>query len=604
MTLCDRVAAKYKEKKKVKTQKGESTVYLYSERQVKNRNKEKAKRLESLRKNIGDLMGRVKRDLKSEDVDTKLTALAVALVDSTYERIGNEESADERGHYGVTGWLKSHVKFSKSKAVIKYTGKAGVEHTKEVKDKAILSALRDACEAVEKDDPIFEYDGGTVTPEKVNAYLKPSKITAKDLRGYHANDTIKAILRTLRGKGGKLPKDKEERKAKLKEEWKQALAETAEIIGHESITLKKSYLVPGLEADFMKNGTVNDKMASLQSSRYSSIAQRVSQRWAHLHDCVIHAGCPVCGFTVDEATGEVYDPGYPCPVCGVGGAVVLSAEDSLGRQKIASEADSEVTLAARVMVAAYQGSPGIDKTANMAGRVKDLLALWKRAPSVWEKIKEAIGLPDDFDSLSMLGKAHALMGAFKEFAAQGKKAVAHIFHQLPTTFPLSMFFVPRKKVPGITDLLARLVDEVPWLKSALGKASAHLGKLDDLLDKYVPITSKVIKAAAFIWVWFAAAELSWDIPFLVRGFTGLIGLGELFGSMPESALGLIASMFGLGYGALPVTLVIRLVWLVAEDYLSWVPGKGLKVHWDKLGIQRHDELVVTALVTPPRARSL
>lgn len=33
-------------------------------------------------------------------------------------------------------------------------------------------------------------------------------------------------------------------------------------------------------------------------------------------------GCPNCGFTHDPETGAIYDVTYPCPECGLGGAIV------------------------------------------------------------------------------------------------------------------------------------------------------------------------------------------------------------------------------------------------------------------------------------------
>lgn len=253
-TMAQRLAAKYKGKKK--TDKG-NTVYMYSEKQIEHRNREKAKRIEKLRGKIGDVRAKVKKDLKSDDPEVKLTALAVALMDHTYERVGNEESADD-GHFGVTGWQKGHVSFGKGKARLKYVGKSGVKHDKDVTDKAVLSALRDAYEAVEGEEAsLFEYEGGKVTAEKVNAYLKDFDITAKDIRGFHANQEMKDRLKEERKKGGALPEDKKKREKQLKEEFKAALEATAEAVGHEPSTLRSQYLVPGLEDDYMDNGKID-----------------------------------------------------------------------------------------------------------------------------------------------------------------------------------------------------------------------------------------------------------------------------------------------------------------------------------------------------------
>ena len=64
----------------------------------------------------------------------------------------------------------------------------------------------------------------------------------------------------MSAKGGKLPEDKKEREKKLKAEFKEALEGTAEAVGHEPATLKSQYLVPGLEDEFLKDGTVTEKM--------------------------------------------------------------------------------------------------------------------------------------------------------------------------------------------------------------------------------------------------------------------------------------------------------------------------------------------------------
>jgi len=263
MSLTARVAARFKEKKE--NPNGGAPIYLYSKGQVAHRNREKAKRLEKLRGSIKNLRDQVKEDLKSDDPTTSLTALAVALIDHTYERVGNDTSAsgesNEKGekHYGVTTWRKNHVSFGKGKATVKYVGKSGVKQTKTVTDKAIVTALRNAYEGCEGDD-IFCHSSGKVNATKVNAYLKQFDITAKDLRGFHANREMQDRLREVRSKGGNLPEDTKEREAKLKKEFKEALEETAKAVGHEASTLRSQYLVPKLEDSFLKDGTVLGKM--------------------------------------------------------------------------------------------------------------------------------------------------------------------------------------------------------------------------------------------------------------------------------------------------------------------------------------------------------
>lgn len=276
---------KYKEKKEVPKADGSgtTTVYVYGPRQVSNRNKAKAERVEKLRHSMTDLRKQVRKDLDAKDDKTRLTALAIALIDATFERVGNDDSAED-GHFGVTGWLKQHLTFGKGKATIKYVGKSGVKHEKVVEDAKLVKALKGCCENKSPEDPILSFgaedkDGVVkITSRDVNTYLKPFDVTAKDLRGFHANREMQDQLRALRLKGPDLPHGRKDKDKILKEEFKKALEATAEAVGHEAATLRTQYLVPGLEDAYMKDGTVID---NLKDASASSTSSRVAEAWLH-----------------------------------------------------------------------------------------------------------------------------------------------------------------------------------------------------------------------------------------------------------------------------------------------------------------------------------
>lgn len=270
--LMSRTAAsrpRYKDKKEVPKADGSgtTTVYQYGPRQVANRHKEKAERIEGLRGRIGDLRGRIKADLKSKDPETRLTALAIALIDATYERVGNDESADN-GHYGVTGWTMDHITFSKDgkRAIIKYVGKSGVKHEKKIDDSNLVNALKACCGDKGKDEHILSEGDVRVKSSMVNDYLRKFDITAKDLRGFHANREMQERLRAIRRDGPELPHARKDRDAILKDEFAQALEGAAKAVGHESSTLRKQYLVPWLEDTYMKDGTIIDRLDKVAST--------------------------------------------------------------------------------------------------------------------------------------------------------------------------------------------------------------------------------------------------------------------------------------------------------------------------------------------------
>lgn len=251
-TSTARVAARYQSKKK--DEEG-NVHYEYGPRQVANRHKEKAERVEGLRNHISDLRTCVRKDLGAKDPHKALVALAVRLMDLTCERVGNHESAKE-GHFGVTGWQKGHVTLKGDKATIKYVGKSGVDHVKVVDDAGVVKALRDLVKGKGDKDRLLERDGEGVDPSDVNEYLSKFDITAKDIRGFRANDEMCKALRKEREKGPKLPFARKDKDKILKGEFQSALEAVAEIVGHEATTLRSQYLVPGLEDTYTHDGTV------------------------------------------------------------------------------------------------------------------------------------------------------------------------------------------------------------------------------------------------------------------------------------------------------------------------------------------------------------
>jgi DNA topoisomerase IB len=258
---------------------GTTTVYEYGPRQVARRNKEKAVRIEALRKKMGDLRKHIHADLTAEDLNTRLTALAVSLIDETYARVGNEKSAKE-GHHGVTNWQTDHVTLADKSATIRYTGKSGVKQAKRITNPRVLAALRKALKGKGKGDKILcDGDECDVLAKDVNAYLKPFEITAKDIRGMHANEEMKHHLQEQRKAGpADLPRSRKERDKILKAEFKAALDLAAAAVGHEGSTLRSQYLVPSMEASYTHDGTVLDRLDKTATLSDSEKEDRESER--------------------------------------------------------------------------------------------------------------------------------------------------------------------------------------------------------------------------------------------------------------------------------------------------------------------------------------
>lgn len=266
----------YQEKKKITNQDGkESTVYVYSDEHIRKRNKKKSKQIEKLRKCMSDFRAKYRRDIESEDQRKATIALAVSLIDLTYERVGNPTSADN-GHFGITGLQKRHIKFSSGKATLTYVGKSGVKQTKEITDEKVVAKLKEITKKKSKEDNIFTYgDNHSVSARLVNTYLKDFGISAKDIRGFHANEEMKKALKSVRKENGKLPTDEKQRARQLKKEFATALKQVAKVVGHQHSTLKNQYLVPHLEETFLENGRVITSLKTAKKTESEKEDQQV-----------------------------------------------------------------------------------------------------------------------------------------------------------------------------------------------------------------------------------------------------------------------------------------------------------------------------------------
>jgi predicted DNA-binding WGR domain protein len=221
------------------------------EKVIRERWAKKKDSLMNMADNIRSLRTNLRKDLKGDDDKDRLTALAISLMDKTAERVGNNES-EANGHLGITGLSKRNVKVEGNTITLKYIGKSGVKQEKQFSDEGIASALKDAI-ANSQSKYVFETsDGFRIKNDRINRYLNEYDISAKDLRGYSANQWIVSKLREV--------KDKEilGDEAKRKKKFNEIVKSVAEKVGHGAPTLKKHYMLPSLEREWVNNGKIVD----------------------------------------------------------------------------------------------------------------------------------------------------------------------------------------------------------------------------------------------------------------------------------------------------------------------------------------------------------
>lgn len=210
--------------------------------------KKKKESIKNLSDNIRKLKVNVSRDIQSDEEKESLTALVVAVLLQTAERIGNDESA-KNGHLGATGFAKQNISISGNAVSLDYTGKSGVKHEKCFTDERVAKALKQAI----KNSPskyIFETsDGFRIKSDRVSRYLKPYSVKPKDVRGYLANKYTLEKLNKI------TPEDTDK---KRKKQLNKILKDVAEKVGHGRPTLRKHYLIPELWDEWVNNGKIID----------------------------------------------------------------------------------------------------------------------------------------------------------------------------------------------------------------------------------------------------------------------------------------------------------------------------------------------------------
>lgn len=208
--------------------------------------KKKKESITELSNNIHRLKLNLSKDLNSEDEKEFLTALVIAIMIQTAERVGNEDSAKE-GHVGVTGFLKKHVTVIGSKVLLEYQGKSGVEHEKSFSNEKIAKAVKKAI----KNSPskyLFETsDGFRIKVDRVNRYLSDFNISAKAIRGYCANKWIIEKLQTV---------PVQETEKKRKKDFNAVVKKVAHRVGHGPATLRKHYMIPELPIEYISKGKI------------------------------------------------------------------------------------------------------------------------------------------------------------------------------------------------------------------------------------------------------------------------------------------------------------------------------------------------------------
>src|SRR6185436_304989 len=163
--------------------------YRYHARWRETRDETKYARMLAFARVLPRIRAQVERDLARPGLPReKVLATLVCLLETTLIRIGNEAYARSNKSYGLTTMRERHVDVTGSQVRFTFRGKAGKEHTIDLRDPRMARIVRRLLELPGRD--VFQYldEDGTrrvIDSNDVNAYLNEitgADFTAKDFR--------------------------------------------------------------------------------------------------------------------------------------------------------------------------------------------------------------------------------------------------------------------------------------------------------------------------------------------------------------------------------------------------------------------------------------
>ena len=163
--------------------------YRYHQEWNALRNETKFDRLLEFGKVLPLLRKKIKKDVRSKELSQqKVVATAIDLMDKTYIRVGNNSYEKMNGSFGLTTLKDKHVTIRRDKIIFTFTGKKGIEHTINLKNKRLASIVKQCRDIPGKN--LFQYytetgDKKTIDSGLVNNYIKEAtggEFSAKDIR--------------------------------------------------------------------------------------------------------------------------------------------------------------------------------------------------------------------------------------------------------------------------------------------------------------------------------------------------------------------------------------------------------------------------------------
>ncbi|HET6248734.1 MAG TPA: hypothetical protein VFE47_13610 [Tepidisphaeraceae bacterium] len=213
---------------------------------------------------------RVARDIRRRGMPReKVLAAIVRLLETTLIRVGNEQYADQNGHYGLTTLHDRHVDVHGSSIHFHFKGKSGVKREVDLDNPRLARIIR-KCQDLPGEE-LFGYvdeEGQThdVTSTDVNAYLREvsgQDFTAKDFRTWAGTVLAAQALHEF---------EKFDSQAQAKKNIVSAIETVAKQLGNTRAVCRKCYIHPEI-----LNSYIDGSLAETFDQRAAQLEKKLGK---------------------------------------------------------------------------------------------------------------------------------------------------------------------------------------------------------------------------------------------------------------------------------------------------------------------------------------
>ena len=239
--------------------------YIYSAAHVRGQQRRKFHRLIRFGENLPQLRRAVARHLGQKDLSRDCVLAAILRILSvSFMRPGSEIYANENSSYGIATLRPRHVSVKGDRVYFQFTGKSGVEQTREIRDRQVARIVRELLKRSNR--RVFKYQGDTggfvdVTSRDINSQIKllmGRHFSAKDFRTWAGTLVCACVLARMNEADGKKKRSRDRQLAA-------AIAETAAALGNTPAVCRDAYVCPAVIASFEKGEVIQNSFNSLQT---------------------------------------------------------------------------------------------------------------------------------------------------------------------------------------------------------------------------------------------------------------------------------------------------------------------------------------------------